>query len=402
MITAAGALLCFYVIRAAAMSRAEVLRSDYLSLDAAASIVRTGMGSRLYAADVQGPAYATLSGGDHAGDLFFNHAPLSAWLGVPFSLVNPVTGHALWGAFQLVLLVAAVVLVARCAPWSDLASATFRGGAVLLALAGAGTLSLLLEGQSLGEISLGLAASYWLWTRGRPGAGGALLTASAAIAKPHLAIGLVLFMIGWRDRRLLAGALTGATLAVAASVLAVGRQGVTGFVQAAMSSGSYSPATQQNGITGLVASLLGQGTLGAVVTAAGIACGCVACTVLGEVARRHRDRLGPALSCATVLSLLVAPHLMPHDLALLAPMFVAAVAAATRRGRHAPDWLAPPVRTLAGGWLILILAVGVDAAATLPVHLTPVALVVCACSLGPSALRGSAGRTEAGAAAAIA
>jgi hypothetical protein len=70
-----GAVLVVYLVRLLAMGHTEVVRSDYLATQTAGVIIADGQGSRLYVDQVQGPVYARLAGGDHTGDLLFNHAP---------------------------------------------------------------------------------------------------------------------------------------------------------------------------------------------------------------------------------------------------------------------------------------------------------------------------------------
>lgn len=378
LLLAAASLLALYIARLATMSRVEVLRSDYLQFDAAGHLVRSGLGAQLYVDSVQGSVYSMLAAGDHNGDLLFNHAPLSAALAVPFSVLGQVEGHTLWSIAQLIMLAVACALVARAAPWPHGTGRLAIAAAVLVALAGAGTLPLLLQGQQVGEIALGLGAAYYLWRRQRLAWGGAALVFGAAVAKPHLALGLLAFLIGWRDRRVLAGAIAGAVVVLGASVLVVGWHGVVGFVATAVRSVGLYPATQQFGFTGFFSSLFGTGALA---MAAGATCSLLAlagCLLLGSSLRRDRSRLELALTSATALSVAAAPHLLAHDLSVLAPMFVAMVAAAGARDRSSGEWPGRNVRAALQLWAMLVVAAGLDVAAVLPVKLTPVALVLLA------------------------
>jgi hypothetical protein len=375
--TVSGAVIVVYLLRLLAMGHTEVVRSDYLATQTGGVIVADGQGSRLYVDQVQGPVYARLAGGDHSGDLLFNHAPLTAVMNAPISGLDPVSGHRLWSLFQFLLVVIACGVVAIVAPWPKWTPRLLPVAAALVALAGAGTLPMLTEGQELGTITLGLALAYAAWRCGRLGMGSAVLVAGAAIAKPHLALGLVAFMAGWRDRRVVAGALVGALVVGSLSVMAVGWTACLAFIETAIRSSSLSPHGQLLGLTGLFATWFGDGVAGTVlgdifsVAALGLA------FALGTAVRRDRSRLGPALIGATLLSLLASPHTLSHDLTLLAPMLVLAVAEAAQGARSA-EWPARPTRQVLIVWLLIIAASGIESSVALPAalgRLSPFALM---------------------------
>jgi hypothetical protein len=191
-----------------------------------------------------------------------------------------------------------------------------------------GTFSLLVLGQWDGLSALGIAGAYALWRRGHLGWGGACLAATAAVAKPHLAIGLAVFIIARRDRRLFLGAAAGLGAVAAASVLAVGPQGFADFLHAAVASTSRWPLRELLGFSGLFGSWLGDGAVAQVLAAVASTAAVAVCAVLGDCWRRRPDRLEPALAGATALSLVAAPHLLGHDLAVLAPVAAWCLAAA--------------------------------------------------------------------------
>ncbi|HEY2703750.1 MAG TPA: hypothetical protein VGL20_08675, partial [Candidatus Dormibacteraeota bacterium] len=109
-----------------------------------------------------------------------------------------------------------------------------------------------------------------------------------------------------------------------------------------------------------------------------------ACWLLGDRARRRPDLLEPALAGATALSLLAAPHLLIHDLVLLAPALVWTVAWAS--GLPGTER-----RLVVCGWLLLNLAVLLDwgkGDPGLPGRLVPLVLIAAgvaaarACGVG--------------------
>ena len=76
--------------------------------------------------------------------------------------------------------------------------------------------------------ALGLALAYRDWRHGHEARGAVVLVLAAGIAKPHLALGLAAFLIGWRQRRAIVGALVGLGALAVASVAVVGTAGVDG------------------------------------------------------------------------------------------------------------------------------------------------------------------------------
>jgi len=164
---------------------------------------------------------------------------------------------------------------------------------------------------------LGVALAYAAWRRGRPGLAGFALGFTAAIAKPQLVIGIAAYMVGRRDWRAVAGALAGAALSLLIALLAVGPHGLAAFVSA-VSTPHNSPTAEMQGSSGLFGSLLGQApgvyflSIGAGLMAAAVA------GWLGTIAHRRTDLFEPSLCGAVTLSLFASPHLLGHDLTLVA------------------------------------------------------------------------------------
>jgi len=225
--------------------------------------------------------------------------------------------------------------------------------------------------------ALGLAAAYVLWRRGDRFAGGAVLAASAAVAKPHLAIGLAALLVGWRDRRVLAGAAAGLAAVLLVSLLAVGPSGLGGFVDAARADSGRWPLASMLGFTGLFGSWLGDGAATELLAATGSVLALGGCLLLGRRLARDHAALEPCLAAATVLSLLASPHLLSHDLVLLAPVLVGLLGwAAIRDG--AMRWPGHHSRGVLAGWVVLSLAIALDLgsqAAAPPGRLVPWALL---------------------------
>jgi hypothetical protein len=248
----------------------------------------------------------------------------------------------------------ALLLVTRAAPWPTSLPRLPRVAIVLVSLAGFGTGLLFVEGQWDGVSVLGLAGAYALWRRDRSAAAGFALGFTAAIAKPQLVIGIAAYMVGRRDWRAVGGAVLGAAVTVVIGLIGAGPRALASFI-IAIATPSNSPTAQMQGTSGLFGSLLGHAPgVFLLAVAAGIAAAAVA-GWLGTVAHRRPDLFEPTLCGAVALSLFASPHLLGHDLTLLAPVFVAAVAwlAGRPSGRL---WPGPATLGVLALWVMLAVA----------------------------------------------
>jgi hypothetical protein len=352
-------LLAAYAALWAGVSQANIGTSDFTAIYVGGTLLREGHGAAIYDQTLQAPLHAALIAPLQRGNLPFVSPPLAAAAVVPLTLLPLTAAYRLWQALQLLMLAVAVLVATRAAPWpAALRRSGVAGAAALASLAGTGTLSLGLLGQWDGFSALGLAGAYALWRRGDRFAGGAVLAATAAIAKPHLALGLALLLLGWRDRRVLAGAAAGLAAVLLLSLLAVGPGGLGGFVEAARGDAGRWPLASMLGFTGLFGSWLGDGAATQLLAAAGSALAVAGCLFLGRRLARG-SALEPCLAAATLLSLLASPHLLSHDLVLLAPVVVALLAwAAVHEGSIL--WPGPHGRSVLAGWVVLSLATALD------------------------------------------
>ena len=355
----------------------QIAAADYTPTYVAATEWRAGHGADLYdpAAQAAQGVELGLSGAQFAGNRFVD-APLAAVVAAPFSLLALDDSFRLWSLLQLGLVVVAIALVVRAAPWPERTPGLARLAAAAVALAGVGTAMLFLEGQWDGVSALSLALAYVSWRRGRPALGGASLAAGMLLAKPHLAIVLVAWMLGRRDRRMLAGAGAGLAAVAVATVLAVGPAGVVAALRAPWLSMGVTPARMLLGLLGLFASWLGDGPAA---YALAIAAGCLAVAGgyrLGAATRRNPETLEVSLAIATVLSLLAAPHLLAQDLVVLgAPLVWCLARAAAADGER---WPGPRTLALLMSWVALDLAARADIgnySAAPPGRLVPVVLI---------------------------
>jgi Glycosyltransferase family 87 len=365
--------------------------SDFAGTYVAATLIRTGDAAQIYDPAVERRALVASGAPITHDDIPFENPPAAAVVAIPFSLLNAGTAWRAWSLLQLLLMALSLWLVARAAPWPAALERLPRLAIVLIALAGFGTGLLLVEGQWDGVSVLGLALAYVAWRQGRPGLAGFALGFTAAIAKPQLVIGIGAYMVGRRDWRAVAGALCGAATSVVIGLIAVGPHGLAAFVSA-VSTPHNSPTAEMQGSSGLFGSLLGQApgvyflSIGAGLVAAGAA------GWLGTIAHRKPDLFEPSLCGAVTLSLFASPHLLGHDLTLIAPVLVAALAWLAGRPTERA-WPGAGTLMVVGAWALLSLASLTDLAHSSvgpPGRATPWVLLVVAatwCALTVSAAR---------------
>jgi hypothetical protein len=371
-------ILVAYTVMWVDVSQAHIGGSDFTATYVGGTLLREGHGAAIYDQTLQAPLHAALIAPSRGGNLAFVYPPPAAVLVLPLTLLPLTAAYRVYQVGQLLMLALAVVIAARAAPWPLSRQRRFVPVvAGLAALAGQGSLALGLLGQWDGLSALGLAAAYALWRRDARFAGGAVLAASAAIAKPHLALGLAALLIGWRERRVLAGAASGVMAMLVVSLATVGPAGFGAFLASTQADASRWPLASMLGFTGLFGSWLGDGAATQLLAAACTVLALAGCVLLGRRLARDRSALEPCLAAATVLSLLASPHLLTHDLVLLAPVMVGLLAwAAVRDGPIA--WPGPHGRWVLTGWLMLCLAAAIDLgseAAAPPGRVVPWALL---------------------------
>jgi hypothetical protein len=352
-------------------------RSDFTNTYVGATLVREGDASSMFDPALQAPLHAQLIAPDREGNLPYDAAPLAAVVAAPLTLLGLDTAYRIWSLLQFLMIAVAAAVAVRAAP-AEVPLRRDQGLAVgLLALACLGTGSTLLLGQWDGVSAVGLAASYACLRRGRMGTAGAILAVTSLLAKPHLAMGLAAFVLGWRERRLVMGMLAGGLATVAASLLAVGPGGVAGFVGSLGSQVNAWPLARMVSLVGITGSLFGQTLAAHLVAAAGSVAAIIAAGLLGAAVRKRPFRLEAALAGATVLSLLASPHTGWDDLALLVPAAAWSLTALVAR-RAGSGWLTTAATAV---WVAISLAAYLDLAtgAAVPLGvLTPWALIAAA------------------------
>jgi Glycosyltransferase family 87 len=327
----AAALLLAYVLIWARLPTADVDRSDFTSSYVAGLLLRHPGGAAVYDAATQTALRDQLIAPVHNGAVPFVDAPPAAVLVAPVTWLGLVAAYRLWTALSLAILLLAVIVAVRSAPWPEATPRIWRVAAGMTALASMGTWTLLLQGQWTSLTALGLALAYRDWSNGHEARGAVILVLAAGVAKPHLALGLAAFLIGWRHRRAISGALAGVAALAVASLAAVGIAGVAAFAGLATAQGGAWDLRRMLSFIAIPGSIAGNGTASEVIGLVGTAAACAVAWRLGVLARRRPDRFDRALIAAAVLSLLGAPHAYAQDLVMLAPVLIWAIAIAGER-----------------------------------------------------------------------
>jgi Glycosyltransferase family 87 len=349
MVAVAAVVLAHYAQVWAVVPGSLAPTSDFAGTYVASTLIRTGHAAQIYDTATERRVLVESGAPATHDNIPFENPPAAAVVVLPFTLLGAGAAWRAWSLLQLALLALALLLVTRAAPWPITMPRLSKVAIALVALAGFGTGLLFLEGQWDGVSVLGLAGAYVLWRRERPGVAGFALGFTAAIAKPQLVIGIAAYMIGRRDWRAVGGALVGAAASLGIGLIGAGPDALGSFVTA-IATPSNSPTAQMQGTSGLFGGLLGHAPgVFLLAVGAGIAAAAVA-GWLGTVAHRRPDLFEPSLCGAVALSLFVSPHLLGHDLTLLAPVLVAGLA-----------WLAgrPSERLWPGLATLVVLAVWV-------------------------------------------
>ncbi|HYL70129.1 MAG TPA: glycosyltransferase family 87 protein, partial [Candidatus Dormibacteraeota bacterium] len=229
-IVAAAALLAGYLATWAHVNDFRQSGSDFSASYTAALLIREGHAAALYDQGLEQARHLAFLPSGTRLTLPFITPPTTALLALPFTALDPATASRAFALVELAVLALAVTVVVRAAPWPQSLPRGARLAVGAVALAGVPTLSMLLLAQLDALCALGLAGGYALWRRGRPGAAGFCLALGFAAAKPHLAVGLLVYLLARRDWRALAGAAGAVALAAAAAAAAAGPGSVIAFI----------------------------------------------------------------------------------------------------------------------------------------------------------------------------
>jgi hypothetical protein len=369
-------LLAYYAIAWAQVTPLRERGTDFSASYVAALLVRSGDGAQLYDQAAEHTRHLTLLPAGTVINLPFITPPTTALLVLPLTALDPGTAFRVWSVIELLLLGLAVWVAIRAGPWPAGTGSTTRAATLLMALAAGGTYAFLLLGQIDGIAAIGLAVAYASWRKERSASAGFWLALAFAATKPHLAIGLGIWLVARRDWRALGGAAAGCAVVAAVSLALVGPAGLAGFVSALGFAAGNTPGASTLGFPGLVASWLGGGPDAVVIGILGSLIALLGCGVLGSRSRGNPGRLEVSLAGAAALSLLASPHLLPHDLVILAPAFAWCLARAA--AVEAPPWPGLVTIRVTAGWAALGVLTLVDtgnAASAPPGRLVPLTLL---------------------------
>ncbi|HWW09977.1 MAG TPA: glycosyltransferase family 87 protein [Candidatus Acidoferrales bacterium] len=364
-----------------AIPDAQARTSDFAGTYAAATLWSRGDAAHMY--DSQAEQQVLAAAGTPADHLNipFENPPAAAVLASPLVSLDPTTAYRVWSLIQLGLLAAAIAIAAWAAPWSSRSRPIVRVAAVAVAAAGLGSGLLFIEGQWDGVAALGVALAYVAWRRDSGVWAGWAIGFSLALAKPHLALGFAAFALGRRDWRAAGTMVAGAVSAGLAGLATAGVAGTSGFVHALLLP-SNNPLFVMQGASGLVTSWLGGSLPVLLITVAASLAGAGAAAWMGWVSRNRPGSLEPALAGAIVLTLFISPHLLGHDLTLLAPAVVFGMAwIAAREAAGGQRWPGRLSITVLLTWTLISLATQQDLgnySSAPPGRLTPWMLLIAA------------------------
>jgi alpha-1,2-mannosyltransferase len=360
----AAILLASYAITWAQVTPSRERGTDFSASYVAALLLRSGDGAQLYDQPLEHARHLELLPAGTVIDLPFITPPTTALLALPLAGLGAGTAFRLWSMLGLAMLVLAVWIAIRAGPWPSRHLRGPRVAVLILAVAGGGTYAFLLLGQVDGVTALGLAAAYAAWRKNRPAPAGFWLGLAFAATKPHLAIGLGIWLLARRDWRALAGAIAGCGVVAAVSLALVGPAGLGGFVSALGFAYGNTPGASTLGIPGLVASWLGSGALPAAIGVTGSLIALAGCVLLGARSRGNVTGLEASLAGAVALSLVASPHLLAHDLVILAPAF--AWCAARAAASDASPWPGTATLRVLAAWAIIGLFAFLDTGTSAP------------------------------------
>jgi hypothetical protein len=361
IIAIAGALLIAYAVIWSQLGSVDVGRSDFTSFYLGGSLLREGQGADLYNEAIQAPLHSRLIAPDAEASLPFVNSPIAAALVVPVTFLDLHLAYRLWGIVELVVLLVAVVIAVRSATWPRGIAPLWKISAGAAAMASMGTWTVLVQAQWTPLVALGLALAHRDWKNGHHARGAAVLVITAGMVKPHLALGLIAFLLGWRNRSAILGGLAGAVALAIASFALVGPHGIAGFVSIVAGSTGRWDLRNMLSFVGVAGAFFGNGVGAHILGALGSLVACAVAAWLGILVHRDLSRIDVALAGAAVLSLLAAPHAYSHDLVMLAPAFVWGAAGAAMRS-FAPDRRATltPLAAVFGTWALISAAAYTD------------------------------------------
>ena len=248
----------------------------------------------------------------HRGGLPYLYPPFAAVLQAPLAALPVRVAYGLWMAVNGALL-------ALCLRAGQMYARLHGRRAVLFWLAALAWLPvfvMLLQGKNTLVILAAMSASLALLMRGRDAAGGAVL--SLVILKPYFAVPFLIVLLLRRRWTAVGGFLAAAGVLLALPLPISGPQMAGAYLHSLVQAlhwrnevGGYTPQANQ-GIAGFTALLLPSPLSSAVMYLLD-----AACLALLALHARRTDSLPLLFATAVLAGLLIAPHLLIHDLVLV-------------------------------------------------------------------------------------
>jgi hypothetical protein len=357
--------LMFWVVDAPTASGFPHMGADYAGFYTAGVVQREDGATQLYDFEIQDRALrrsvAVMPGDAY---LVYVHAPFLAPLFRPFARLPYAQSFALWLLLSASLYVGAVLLALRTYPE---AASRHPLTAVLIALAFEPFIMEAWLGGQVSALGAAVIAAALACDRG----GRRLLTGmslSLLLYKPSLPPLILFGLIAGRQWRELAGFATGALVLAGLSIVVVGVDGVTDYVQVLLSYGRMGGASGDafRGIkyVDVASALRLAGMAPASARAAGVVAAVILSILLWRLWWRASSEQERLLAWASTLSLLpiASPYAPVYDVTVAVPGIICGIAglnmsAGTRWGWSSravlltlfvSSWLSPLLAKLAG------------------------------------------------------
>jgi hypothetical protein len=357
--------------------------TDFAASYASAELFREGHAAIMFDPAAQAGVLHAAGGGASPTTSPAALTPAAILLLVPFAALPLWLASLLWSLLQGVLLGLAALVATRAAPWPARTSRSTRAVVAVAAMCGGGTLMLLPLNQWDGVAAAALALTYADLREGHDHRAMLWLTVGLLVGKPHLGIGIALFLVARRPLSIVSGAIAAAVVG-GMTILLVPLAAIGQWVGTIVHISGVYPASSTIGMSGLVGSFLGATAASTAVGYALAAAASLGCVVLGRWARSelrgHATGMDPLFLGVTLLSLLIAPHVFPYDLVLLIPGFIGCVAWATANDAGA-SWPGTRALLALGAWATVALvcfAMISPPGSYRPIVLLPMFLLGCA------------------------
>ncbi|MDB5067736.1 MAG: hypothetical protein JWM18_4170 [Chloroflexi bacterium] len=307
-----AALIAVYLVVGVELGRSTSLGIDFLPTYSAGMAVANGHPAEMYHR-AGGLRHATILPG-HAPSQAFLNPPGAALVVAPLTRLPFAFASVLWALLQVVLLVAGSILFRGGRPRRDLVAPA------VLCLGGAWCFLDVVLGQWDGVTLLGVALC-WRWrAQDRAVAAGLALGMLGGLAKPHLLVGMAVYLLVRRELRLVVAAAAGALAVIVVPALLLSPHLLMDFVHSMGSSGIDPLSQRFVSLSGLMYSWFGNSSLARV---AGLLLSGAAAVAAGWLGTRHGGDPLRREAALVTLSLLITPHLLGYDVVLLLPFLIA-------------------------------------------------------------------------------